>query len=1319
MSVHRILDREIAARPEGYRGPNLSPVGLELSARPLSDGVFALLANIPGKDNNGLVVGSEAALVIDAGITAGMARQIQHRAAELTDRPVRYLVNTTYHGDHTFGNAAFPADVTVISSRINKENMAELEYEKQVRSANMYGDAELLDDLTTWRKPDVCFDSYAEIDLGGRLVQLWHFGPGNGPGDTIVYVPDTRTAWTGNYLCHAGTAHMLLQSGPEPYLASLARLREALPDLETIVPGHGPMGSGPDAIDWLAGYLHDLRGRRHRAVRSGSQHRGDAGAVPVPVRRRPRLPARRRTGWLPAAAANAPGRIPRPVSPPAPAQRVHDLPDREWLDRRLSVPPHTRSAGTVRRMLYGRDEELQQVRQLISSARTGRSGALVLRGDAGVGKTALLDTAATFADGMHVLRAYGMESESELPFAALHQLLRPLLPRVDDLPGPQAAALRAAFGLVPEQDGDRLRVALGALTLLSEVSDERPVLCLVDDAQWIDGPTADTLRFVTRRLAANHVAILLTARSDAPSAPELPERRVRGLDATSAAALLAERYPDLVPAVRDQVLGETGGNPLALADLPGALTPGQRAGVEPLLGPLPLPEHLLGAYRQQLRGLRGPTRDLLLVAAAEDQGDLSVVLRASARLGLPDDALVDAEELGLVGVEDTVAGRRIRFRHPLVRAAAYQDSSSGRRREVHRALAEVQESGDDPGPRAWHLAASTTGPDEEVAAELDRGGEVALRRGAPATAATTFERSAWMAAPGASRALRLTRAAEAAYAAGHPTRTATLADQAHQAGADPVTQARIQLLRASVAFDRGSPADAHDLLVTGYRTIVVDHPELAASMLIDAVKNGWFMNDPDRTRAASAALAGVDLPCSSALWPRVRTVLGLGGLVDGAAVGAADPRPTDGGALHALAEAQEPADGSDGSGGHGGRDEPTDILGTILTATSAMVLGDDERAFGAASAGVAGCRSGGRVGWLPLALQMLASAEMLCGRHRFARANATEGLELARALDQDNRVCHFRAVLAWLDAVGGCEESCRAHAGASLRHAESQRIMPTAALASWALGLLDLGLGRVDQAWEHLLPPFASGGHPLLTLMRVPDLAEAAARAGRPDAAAPHLVRFAAWVDEVDRPWARAALLRCEALLSDRREQAEEQYLAALRLYDQIGRTGFPRRFDRARTELLYGEWLRRVRRRADARAPLAAAAEAFDRLGATPWAQRARSELRATGRSLRAPGSPPASAPASSPASTAAAETDADAPPSAASAVASLTPQELQVVRMAAEGASNRDIGAQLFLSPRTVAYHLYKAFPKLGVGSRGELAHVVLEEPAGSEAR
>lgn len=259
MSVHRILDREIAARPAGYRGPNLSPVGLELTPRRLSDGVYALLANIPGKDNNGVIVGRDAALVIDAGITADVAERIQARAAELTDRPVRYLVNTTYHGDHTFGNTAFPDDAAVVSSRINKEHMADLDYEKQVRSGNMYDDAALLDAVTEWRTPDVCFDSYAEIDLGGRIVQLWHFGPGNGPGDTIVYLPDARTAWTGNYLCHAGTAHMLLQSGPEPYLGSLRRMRAALPDLETIVPGHGAMGDGIEAIDWLTGYLEALR----------------------------------------------------------------------------------------------------------------------------------------------------------------------------------------------------------------------------------------------------------------------------------------------------------------------------------------------------------------------------------------------------------------------------------------------------------------------------------------------------------------------------------------------------------------------------------------------------------------------------------------------------------------------------------------------------------------------------------------------------------------------------------------------------------------------------------------------------------------------------------------------------------------------------------------------------------------------------------------------------------------------------------------------------------------------------------------------------
>lgn len=269
MTTSRIPKREIAERPDGYGGPNLSPVGLELLPHAFGDGVYALMANVPPKDNNGLVAGRDAALVIDAGITPDVARQIQRRAAELTATPVRYLVNTTYHGDHTFGNAGFPPEVVVVSSRLNRANMDDLSYEKQTRSRNMHGDAELLDEVTSWRRPDLVFDTYAEIDLGGRSVQLHQFGPGNGPGDTVVYVPDTRTAWTGNFVCHAGIAHMLLQGGPAPYAESLRRMREALPELETIVPGHGPMGDGHEAVDALIGYLELLHEEVTAAVHAG------------------------------------------------------------------------------------------------------------------------------------------------------------------------------------------------------------------------------------------------------------------------------------------------------------------------------------------------------------------------------------------------------------------------------------------------------------------------------------------------------------------------------------------------------------------------------------------------------------------------------------------------------------------------------------------------------------------------------------------------------------------------------------------------------------------------------------------------------------------------------------------------------------------------------------------------------------------------------------------------------------------------------------------------------------------------------------------
>ncbi|GAA4605532.1 cyclase [Actinoplanes octamycinicus] len=269
MNLHHIPDREITERPDAYAGPNLSPRGLRLRPRELAGGVFALMATTPPKDNNGVIAGRDAALVVDAGITPEVARLIQDRVAELTDSPLRYLVNTTYHGDHTFGNAAFGPGTVVVSSRANRDAMTDLDFEKDVRGANMYGDEAILDAVTSWRRPDVVFDGRAEIDLGGRVVELWHFGPGNGPGDTVVHVPDAGVAWTGNLLCHAGIAHMLLQGGPQPYLRTLQAMRQALPDVRTIVPGHGPMGDAATAIDALTAYLERLDDEVASAVRQG------------------------------------------------------------------------------------------------------------------------------------------------------------------------------------------------------------------------------------------------------------------------------------------------------------------------------------------------------------------------------------------------------------------------------------------------------------------------------------------------------------------------------------------------------------------------------------------------------------------------------------------------------------------------------------------------------------------------------------------------------------------------------------------------------------------------------------------------------------------------------------------------------------------------------------------------------------------------------------------------------------------------------------------------------------------------------------------
>ncbi|HEU4946378.1 MAG TPA: AAA family ATPase [Kribbella sp.] len=921
-------------------------------------------------------------------------------------------------------------------------------------------------------------------------------------------------------------------------------------------------------------------------------------------------------------------------------------------------------------MLYGRATEKQAIEQLIADARRGESGLLVLRGDVGVGKSALLDHAAGCGHGMLVLRGYGVQSEAELPFAALHQLLRPLLSRVDALPGPQAAALRSAFGLISLQPADRLQVALGALTLLSEAAEEQPVLCLVDDGQWLDQPSVDTLWFVANRLVSEPISMLLALRSGTvdlfPGTTELP---LTGLDVDDAVALLADRYPELSAEVRLRVIAETSANPLALSELPTALTPQQRAGVEPLVGPLPLPDCIQQHYIKQLSHLPQDTRKLLHAAAAEDTGELAVVLRALQQDGIGTQALAVAESSGMVRVEDTLGGARVVFRHPLLRAAIYRTATLDERVRVHRALARALDPELDPDRRAWHLAASATGPDDIVAAELERNGLRALQRGAPSTAATAIEKAAWLTVSAPERARRLTAAASAANAAGQPVRAESLADQAEQLSSDVVVKARIHHLRAAMAFDRGSPVATHRLLVDGSAAVVADEPDLAAAMLVDAVKNAWFTNDRRKAAEATKALSAIRLAQRSPQRHLVRTVLRLASQLEALS----GNRPFSSSPYAEI----EPEPVAAGNG-------PREPLELVLRAVASMSLADDDAALAAAETAVQVCRTQGRLDMLVLALQVLATAEMLMGRHRFAGANATEGLELAKALGQDNRSCHFRAVLAWLDAVAGRADSCREQVTAALGHAEAQRIAPVVAIGRWALALLDLGLGHPERTLDQSV--FRAGGsseHPLVTVLRTPDLVEAAARTGRGSEVKRHLDQLSAWTADSGRQWARAVETRCRALLTSDETLADQLYRQALELHDEVDQSGQPRPFDRARTQLLYGEWLRRQRRRTDARVPLQAALDTFEQLGATPWAQRADSELRAAGSSVR---------------------TSVQAP------AAGLTPQELQVVRLAREGASNREIGAQLFLSPRTVGYHLQKTFRKLGIRSRVELAQVMI---------
>jgi DNA-binding CsgD family transcriptional regulator len=912
-------------------------------------------------------------------------------------------------------------------------------------------------------------------------------------------------------------------------------------------------------------------------------------------------------------------------------------------------------------MLVGRDRERAELWTLLEAARASRSGALVVRGEAGVGKSALLDDVRDRAADMHVLSARGVESESELPFAGLHQLLRPALEHLEQLPPPQAAALRGALGLEDGGHQERFLVFAGCLSLLSELAERRPVLCLVDDAHWLDQGSADALLFVARRLDAEGVVILFGAREGdvrAFEAPDLPSLVLEGLDAQAAEQLFGTGSgAAAAPGVRDRLVELTGGNALALLEVPSVLTPGQLAGDEPLPEALPLTRQMETVFLERVRRLSEHAQRLLLVAAADDLGSIAVVTRAGETLGLGADALDEAERAGLL----TLHGTRLAFRHPLVRSAVYEGALRSDRWAVHRALASaLADDAEHADRQAWHLASATADPDEDVVHALEETARRAEQRGAHAAAARALERAAELSADPTARGRRLVGAATAASAMGADERAGARAREAHARVDDPLLRAESARVIGLAERRRGRPADGHAWLVEGAREVATTAPRVALELLVQsgaAASEGGLVQG---LVAASKVALDITPPeeDDEAVFLS-RLVTGWGALYEGE-----NERGSE-----LLEQAASWASGVD--------DERFALWGCW----AAVMLGDDRRFEALLGRAIPLARSRGSIGVLTESLSVSALQLILAQRYDDAAVAALEAVRFAEELGAANFALLPANVLAVVAAVRGEDEEALRRAHEVLERSGATGQVQQAAVAQWALALVDLGHGRWGDAFGRL-EAFASDGDALLVLTSLPDRIEAALRAGQLDAARAALSVFEDWAAHANAAWARPRLAGFRALLGPDGD-AERHFAEALAL----GRDARP--FDLPRIQLLYGESLRRARRRTDARVQLRAALDGFERLRAEPWAERARTELRASGETAR--------------------KRDP-------STVSQLTPQETQIARLVAEGLSNKEVAAQLFLSPRTIDSHLRNVFSKLAITSRMQLARMPLDD-SGSE--
>jgi DNA-binding CsgD family transcriptional regulator len=905
-------------------------------------------------------------------------------------------------------------------------------------------------------------------------------------------------------------------------------------------------------------------------------------------------------------------------------------------------------------LLLGRRQESASLHALLDEARSGQSATIVLRGDAGVGKTALLDDLSRSATDVRLIRTVGVESEMELPFAALQLVCAPILDLAERIPSPQRLALATALGLESAPAPDRYLVGLAVLSLFSEATDTRPLLCIVDDAQWLDRASAQVLAFAARRLLAESVLLVFATRETSDDLAGLPELFVAGLHDAEARELLSLILPwPFDERIRERLLAEARGNPLALLELPRGLPPADLAGGYGLPGSVPLSGRMEESFLRRMEHLSHETMQLLTLAAAEPIGDWGLVSRAAKRIGMAPEAIELADAGGLVDL-----GGRIVFRHPLVRSAIYGAASAGDRRKLHAALADETDPELDPDRRSWHRARATAGPDEDVAEELELSASRAQARGGLAAAAAFLERAAELTVDPSRRARRAVAAARAKHEAGAPEDAIAWLAAARGGPLDELERAQMDLLRAEIAYSQNRGSDAPPLLLSAARRLERLDIRLARDTYHEAIWAAHFAGRLARgagileiARAALSAPRPNGAPLASDL------------LLDGMATALVKGYPAG---VRAMKQAVK---------AYRSEDVPAEELlrWSWPAAVAAMVLWDDESFVALAGRHVQLARETGALTGLPIAL----SAQVFAGA--FVGDLATAG-ELIQEMKTITEVIGSRPppygpliVAAWR----GNEDETLGLADSAFREAEIRGEGAAIAVAHYALAVLSNSLGRYDKALSAAKASYLpeKEGFTISNFALV-EIVEAALRTGARGEAtdAADLISQIAQASGAD--WARGIHARSQALIAGG-DQAESYFREAL---EKLGRTKI--QSELARTRLLYGEFLRRENRRVDAREQLRLAHEMFTTTGANGFAERARRELLATGETVRK---------------------------RTVETLQQLTAQENQIARLAADGRTNPEIGAELFISARTVEWHLRKVYPKLGISSRRQLSAVL----------